>query len=60
VLAAGISRGLTIDAANTMTLGMWVDYIIEWNNLHESKDKKDDKDGDTVRMATQRDFDKFM
>jgi hypothetical protein len=36
----------------TMTLGMWIDYIIEWNSINM-------QDGNTNRMATQEDFDKF-
>jgi len=36
----------------TMTLGMWIDYIIEWNIINMP-------DGNTNRMATQEDFDKF-
>lgn len=46
-----------------MTLGMWIDYIIEWNALNtppESDKGGDQKDGkDTKRYANQSDFDKF-
>jgi hypothetical protein len=43
-----------------MTLGMWVDYIIEYNNMHESN-KIDAKTGKQVktRRAVQADFDAF-
>ena len=43
-----------------MTIGMWVDYIIEWNNIHNRKEEKD-KNGKPVtkRKATQADFDNF-
>ena len=44
-----------------MTLGMWVDYIIEWNNMHKDSGKVDKKTGEkvTVRKAGQADFDAF-
>ena len=46
-------RGLRMDDADTMTLGMWVDYIIEWNNTHFPDESP------KTRRATQEDFDKF-
>lgn len=55
ILAAGIMRGLRMQDAEQMTLGMWVDYIIEWNNLNRPRDKKDD----VKRRARQADFDAF-
>jgi hypothetical protein len=42
----------------SMTLGMWVDYIIEWNNMNEADEKKS-KQNQAARRATQRDFDAF-
>lgn len=44
-----------------MTIGMWVDYIIEWNKLHEDKRPIDKKTGNKVEVhrATQADFDAF-
>ena len=45
-----------------MTLGMWVDYIIEWNNMQkDNSGKVDKKTGEkvTVRRAGQGDFDAF-
>ena len=44
-----------------MTLGMWVDYIIEWNEMHKDAGKIDKKTGEkvTFRKANQADFDAF-
>lgn len=36
-------RGLRMDDTETMTLGMWVDYVIEWNNIHMTDETKDVK-----------------
>ena len=36
-----------------MTLGMWIDYVIEWNNIHFPDEKR------TKKRATQADFDAF-
>ena len=52
ILTAGLMRGLRMNDTRTMTLGMWIDYIIEWNSINMP-------DGNTNRMATQEDFDKF-
>jgi len=46
-------RGLRMEDTKNMTLGMWVDYIIEWNNINFPE-----KQG-TNRRATQEDFDRF-
>lgn len=49
-----------MDAAKDMTLGMWIDYIVEWNALHESKEETDEKgQKNTKRYANQSDFDRF-
>lgn len=37
----------------SMTLGMWIDYITEWNNINLPHEEG------TTRRATQEDFDKF-
>lgn len=60
ILAAGIERGLRKQDADTMTIGMWIDYIIEWNNLHSRREEKD-TEGKPVktRRATQADFNNF-
>lgn len=44
-----------------MTLGMWVDYIVEWNEMHRDAGKIDKKTGEKVtsRKANQADFDAF-
>lgn len=57
ILAAGLSRGLRMQDAERMTLGMWIDYIIECNNMQYAADKAKDKPA--KRKATQADFDKF-
>ena len=50
ILSAGLERGLTTADAETFDLGMWVDFVIEYNNVHcEDKYK--------VHYATQSDFD---
>ena len=57
-MAAGLSRGLTLDAAAFLTCGEWFDYIIAWNDINLPKDREQDPEGGT-RIATQRDFDAF-
>lgn len=52
ILAAGLSRGLRMQDAYDITLGMWIDYIIECNNMA-------DEEADDSREATQIDFDRF-
>ncbi len=47
-----------------MTLGMWIDYIIEYNNIEyrakkQMEEADDGKERPTVRRATQADFDRF-
>ena len=61
VLVAGITRGLQAHDIEHMTLGMWVDYIIEWNEMHKDSSKVDKKTGEKVtsRKANQADFDAF-
>ena len=54
MLVAGLSRGLSMQDMEYMTLGAWIDYIIEWNNIHDPKDKEE-----SDRVATQADFDAF-
>jgi len=51
--------------ADRLTLGMWVDYIIEWNNMREAaRDNDDEPENRTEvrvkdRAAVQADFDAF-
>ena len=65
ILAAGICRGLSKSDSESMTLGMWIDYIIEYNNmLYESKKQEQrhfNSKGEFVeyRKATQADFNAF-
>lgn len=47
-------RGLRMQDTEIMTLGMWVDYVIEWNNIHLNDSRKADE-----RRATQADYDVF-
>lgn len=46
-------RGLRMDDTERMTLGMWIDYVIEWNNIHFAPGT------DNAKRATQSDFDAF-
>lgn len=46
-------RGLRMQDTEIMTLGMWIDYVIEWNNVHLADSKPEKK------RATQADFDAF-
>ena len=61
ILVAGLTRGLRMQDTEYMTLGMWVDYIIEWNETHKDSGKIDKKTGEKVtsRKANQADFDAF-
>ena len=45
-------RGLRMLDTEVMTLGMWIDYIIEWNNIHLSPETG-------AKRAEQLDFDAF-
>ena len=48
-------RGLRMEDLERMTLGMWVDYVIEWNNIHlKSEGGKAES-----RRAVQADSDRF-
>lgn len=44
--------------AENMTLGMWVDYVIEVHNM-EYRSRKREEGGSHSRKATQADFDRF-
>lgn len=55
MIASGIRRGLTLADTDRLTMGMWIDYCIEHNNLTGvGRAEK----GET-RTATQADFDRF-
>ena len=62
ILAAGLDRGLRMADSERLTMGMWIDYIIEWNNVRvKGKEETDGKKGKPVkvRRATQADYDNF-
>lgn len=65
VTIAGIDRGLNLDAIERMELGQLVDYIVEYNKMHEVKEGpgRDYGQGQTEkptrRKATQADIDAF-
>ena len=46
-------RGLRMQDTEVMTLGMWIDYVIEWNNIHLTENSE------LKKKATQSDFDAF-
>jgi len=50
-----LERGLTLRDFEDLTLGMILDYVITYNNEHLDDNEKED----TVRMATQADFDRW-
>lgn len=52
ILAAGVARGLSMNDAKLMTMGMWIDYIVEWNSLNGEFETEN-------RVAVQADFDAF-
>ena len=42
---------------HSMTLGGWIDYVIEYNSIYEKQNERSSSGG--TRMATQADFDNF-
>ena len=50
-----IERGLTLRDFEHLTLGMILGYVVTYNNEHLDDNEKED----TVRTATQADFDAF-
>jgi hypothetical protein len=50
-----LERGLTLRDFEDLTLGMIIGYITAYNNEHLSDDERED----TVRQATQADFDRW-
>ena len=61
MLAAGLDRGLRMQDADVMTIGMWIDFVIEWNNSRSKNRTETGKKGKPItrRKATQVDFDSF-
>ncbi len=49
-----IERGLTLSDFNELTLGMILGYITTYNN-----ERLDEDEEETVKKATQDDFDRF-
>ncbi len=50
-----IERGLALRDFEDLTLGMILGYVVTYNNEHLDDNEKED----TVRTATQADFDRF-
>ena len=50
-----LERGLSLSDFEHMTVGMIIDYVITWHNMHLKEDEKEDSE----RLATQADFDRF-
>ena len=50
-----LERGLTLRDFEHLTLGMIIGFITTYNNEHLDDNEKED----TVRQATQADFDRF-
>ncbi len=61
VTIAGVDRGLTVDAIKEMELGHLVDYVMEYNRMHDYKDPGSEpgKEKPKRRKATQADWDNF-
>ena len=60
---AGADRGLTVDAMQDMEIGQIVDYVEEYNRIHDpDRNKKKGKEDEPVerRVATQADWDAFF
>jgi hypothetical protein len=55
VMLRAIERGLTLRDFEHLTLGMILGYVVTYNNEHLDDNEKED----TVRTATQADFDRF-
>jgi hypothetical protein len=55
VMLRAIERGLTLRDFEDLTLGMIIGFITTYNNEHLDDNEKED----TVRTATQADFDRF-
>ena len=50
-----LERGLTLRDFEHLTLGMILGYVVTYNNEHLDDNEKED----TVRTATQADFNRF-
>lgn len=56
MFASAVTCGMDYAMISEMTPGNLVDYIVSWNELHDTSPKNKKP---TVRMATQADFDNF-
>ena len=56
---AGVDRGLTVDAIKEMELGHVVDFVIEYNDMHDPERVKKEQKKQNIRKATQADWDAF-
>ncbi len=56
-----IERGLTLRDFEHLTLGMILGYVVTYNNEHfdDNESVASSTKEDTVRQATQADFDRF-
>lgn len=55
IIVRSLERGLTLKDFEDMTVGMLLDVIITFNNLHLEDDEKEE----ITREATQSDMDNF-
>ena len=61
ILIAGQDRGLNFQAIQDMEVGQVVDYVIQWNIVHDTNDdEKEKKNKPKIRKATQADWDAFF
>lgn len=62
VTIAGAERGLSVDAMKDMEIGQVVDYVEEYNRMHDTGNGKGEKKQEEVirRKATQQDWDNFF
>ncbi len=56
---AGVDRGLTVDAIKEMEIGHIVDFIIEYNDIHDPDKQEKRQAQANTRKATQADWDAF-
>lgn len=61
IMVAITARGMTVSDMDKFTVGQCVDFVVEWNNLHQPDDKpgKRGKEAPVRRRATQEDYDNF-
>ena len=53
LMLRALERGLSLNDFENLTVGMILDYIIEYNNEHLEDDERED----TIKQAGQYDFD---